>query len=429
MAKTPATRAAATRPLGDDELRVRMYRVGFGDCFLVSLPHASDGATHAHVLVDCGVHARGNLGTIRAAVENIAEVTGKRLAVVVATHAHQDHIAGFGECRDLFAEFDVAEVWLPWTWDPANPDAVKIQKKQARLVGKLRQHFAARGLDADSPLAHALANLAPNSRALDLLKSGFNGRAEIRYLTAGDVLRQPASIRGLVARVLGPPVSESFLAQMDPPAGQHYLRMDGNRVTEDGRVEPFAARWRVPARARELAALRLSKTEQERMREAASEPLDALAFTIDQARNNESVVALLSYGDENLLFAGDAEYGNWRWWIENMEASAELLEQVTFFKVAHHGSINATPPLALESMRDDGFAAMVSTQSKPWKSIPRVPLMQRLAEKTGGRVVRSDWIDLPDAVGPSPGTEPPRPARLPRGFSRHEFWMDYVVKI
>ncbi|MFO0984351.1 MAG: hypothetical protein U1E76_21940 [Planctomycetota bacterium] len=67
-----------------------------------------------------------------------------------------------------------------------------------------------------------------------------------------------------------------------------------------------------------------------------------MAFTIDQARNNESVVALLSYRGHHLLFPGDAEYGNWRWWPENMDSPA-LLEQVTFFKVAHHGSVNATP--------------------------------------------------------------------------------------
>ena len=31
--------------LGDSQLRVRMYRVGFGDCFWVSLPTPSATAT------------------------------------------------------------------------------------------------------------------------------------------------------------------------------------------------------------------------------------------------------------------------------------------------------------------------------------------------------------------------------------------------
>ena len=33
------------------KLRVRMYRVGFGDCFLVTVP---DGKKGKHILIDCG---------------------------------------------------------------------------------------------------------------------------------------------------------------------------------------------------------------------------------------------------------------------------------------------------------------------------------------------------------------------------------------
>ena len=48
-------------------LRVRMYRVGFGDFFLLSVP-SKLGASH--ILIDCGVHAR-DLGSIRDAVTEI----------------------------------------------------------------------------------------------------------------------------------------------------------------------------------------------------------------------------------------------------------------------------------------------------------------------------------------------------------------------
>ena len=37
------------------EINIRMYRVGFGDCFLVTL------AGKYHILVDCGVHNKGNI--------------------------------------------------------------------------------------------------------------------------------------------------------------------------------------------------------------------------------------------------------------------------------------------------------------------------------------------------------------------------------
>jgi glyoxylase-like metal-dependent hydrolase (beta-lactamase superfamily II) len=70
-----------------------MYRIGFGDCFLLSLPA---GGSLAHVLIDCGVHSRGDIGTMQQIVDDIAQQTDKRLALVVATHRHQDHISGFG---------------------------------------------------------------------------------------------------------------------------------------------------------------------------------------------------------------------------------------------------------------------------------------------------------------------------------------------
>jgi glyoxylase-like metal-dependent hydrolase (beta-lactamase superfamily II) len=82
------------------QIRIRMYRVGFGDCFLVTFP----GRRPAHVLVDCGVHVAGDINTLKLAVDDIAEVTGGKLALLVATHAHEDHIAGYAP-RGSFQEF------------------------------------------------------------------------------------------------------------------------------------------------------------------------------------------------------------------------------------------------------------------------------------------------------------------------------------
>ena len=98
----------------------------------------------------------------------------------------------------------------------------------------------------------------------------------------------------------------------------------------------------------------------------SSFPLDALAFALDQARNNESLITLFIFREKYLLFTGVAQYGNWRWWLEN-EESDNILSKIDFFKIAHHGSHNATPKSALEKMSDGKFAAMVSTQSKPWE--------------------------------------------------------------
>src|SRR6266702_1700007 len=157
-------------PASTNQIRIRMYRVGFGDCFLLTLPGA-DGPHH--VLIDCGVHARGNIGTIEQAVDDVLEMTGRKLDIVIATHAHQDHISGFGTCASKFSTCDVKEVWMPWTEDPLDKDAARLKGRQQALVQKLAQHFAAVNDARYGAAEAALLNLASNQDAFKLLRSGF----------------------------------------------------------------------------------------------------------------------------------------------------------------------------------------------------------------------------------------------------------------
>jgi len=126
-----------------------------------------------------------------------------------------------------------------------------------------------------------------------------------------------------------------------------------------------------------------------------------------------------------LFLPGDAQWGNWKWWLEKDNA-ADILASVSFLKVAHHGSHNATPKDALERMTKGNFAAMVSTQNVPWDSIPRMPLMKRLAEQTKNRVVRSDSLKLKDRPRAPKG---PAINKLPQGFREGDFWYDYFIKL
>jgi len=60
-------------------IRVRMYRVGFGDFFLVTIP---GDPVPQHILIDCGVFKgtsqTGDIGSIEVAVQHMAEATGER---------------------------------------------------------------------------------------------------------------------------------------------------------------------------------------------------------------------------------------------------------------------------------------------------------------------------------------------------------------
>ena len=421
-----------TEQLNQRKIRIRMYRIGFGDCFLLSLPaeNGESAGRYSHILIDYGVHAQGDIGTMERIVNNIAEITDRRLEIIIATHAHRDHISGFGKFADVFAKFKVGEIWLPWTWDENNEKALKLREKQAALTDKLHQHFQALGASADPDALNAVMNLTGNQHAIELLKSGFGSdKVKVQYLKAGDTLKSTdISIPGLFVRMLGPPQSEDFLARMNPPSGQGYLRAGPNGVTElVNAIQPFGHRWKVvDPTSRDL---RLRAKEEKQLQDLSRSSINEVAFALDQARNNESLVILFIFCNKYLLFAGDAQYGNWGWWLENERSSSDILSKINFFKIAHHGSHNATPKAALEKLADGEFAAMVSTQSIPWKSIPRIPLMSRLDEKTKKRIVRSDWLSVEGAPEPLPNTMPALPSKLPEGFSKGDLWFDYTIEV
>jgi hypothetical protein len=406
---------------GNSKIRVRMYRVGFGDCFLLTLPTAS-GPRYA--LIDCGVHSRGNIvvdgsSLLEHAFEDISAVTQRKLAVVIATHAHQDHICGFGKFASRLGGFSIDEVWLPWTEDPNNPQAHQWHQKRAALVEQLEAHYAALGAQSNEGAAAAVANASVDEQALNALRSGFGVGAKVRYLKAGDTVTAPAALSGLSVQILGPPEDQQFLAKMDPPAGQRYLHLDAGEPVPANAVAPFTA-WQISPGAMPSDWPCLSADDVAKLQGRANAPLDGLAFALDQVLNNTSLVTLFVYQGQHLLFAGDAQYGNWKFWLDQQNSSA-ILSQVTFYKVAHHGSMNATPKGALEKMRAGSFAAMMSTQTTPWPSIPRLPLVNELEQKTAHKILRSDSIPV---AGTPPG---PSVAALPPGFRQGEYWYEYSM--
>jgi len=222
--------------------------------------------------------------------------------------------------------------------------------------------------------------------------------------------------------VLGPPRDQKFLARMDPPSGDRFLRLsdDGKRVAANV-IEPFAEKWvATPGATLGLPSL---TTEEKRMLQGLIDDATRLAFSLDQAVNNTSVVTLFSFGQKHLLFPGDAQYGNWQYWISTPEGES-ILAQINFLKVAHHGSLNATPKSALAKMPDKGFAAMISTQNQPWPSIPFEKMLSVLNQKATG-VARSDSIVVAGAKKAPAGP----PLKSITGFIVGAVWCDYELAL
>lgn len=395
-----------------------MYHVGFGDCFLVTVP-TNDGPRH--ILFDCGVHPTGNAGTMAAVVADIATECEGKLALVVATHEHADHISGFGKFAADFGRLEIGALWMPWAMDLGDPLATSLRNLRLKLAAQLALYFKKMGARQPAAVQDVLLNLTSNEASMEALRSGFRGAAKVRYLRAGDAPRLQELLPGIGVRVLGPPTDEKFLKKMEPPASQRYLRAHGAEEYNAGPIKPFGAKHffkNLPEGRKAYGFKQRSKHDlsEADLRDSALESAEALAFTLDSVANNTSLVLLLTVGGRDLLFPGDAQWGSWLSWLDANDGPA--LENISFLKVSHHGSVNATPKRALEGMTNAAFAAMVSTQSVPFPTIPQGRLMERLGKMARKRVARSDAV--------APGA---RRSTLPRAFKVGPHWVDYTARV
>ena len=113
----------ATRKFSASGVRVRMYRQGLGDCFLITMPGKS--GKPFYMLIDCGVV----LGTqdpttqMTNVVNDIVKVIkDDQIDLLVVTHEHWDHVSGFVQVQSLFdglkKKKKIKKVWVAWTEDP-----------------------------------------------------------------------------------------------------------------------------------------------------------------------------------------------------------------------------------------------------------------------------------------------------------------------
>jgi hypothetical protein len=150
------------------------------------------------------------------------------------------------------------------------------------------------------------------------------------------------------------------------------------------------------------------------------------ALQLDSATNNTSLVLAieLTASKKVLLFAADAQVGNWLSWQDlgwkvdgERVTGPDLLRRTVFYKVGHHGSHNATlKEKGLELMSRDGFVAFLPVdhamaKEKGWKRMPLPSLVEELRERAEGRLVRIDEDFDFAALGE-------RGARIARDFER-----------
>jgi hypothetical protein len=448
-----------------------MYRVGFGDFFLVTVP-SSQGPLH--VLVDCGaLHGKGDIGTLEAAVDDMATETGKKLALIVVTHRHADHLSGFTRCGEVFETFQVGGVWMPIWETEYDDDVARAQAELTALALDLQVGLAARDDIAGRAMRDMLYNATgvepfgiagargSNADALRRLKHGLG--VTPRYYAAGDAPELPASlaVAGLEAQILGPPPVDqmAFLRLMDLRKGVgEYLGAGGARTGDGARLAPFGPDFQADVSAYPAAAFsEFAPPGAEESSAYFNAPMEALLHGVqpevaldavkqlDSHLNNQSLVVLFTFKGRRLLFVGDAQAGNWEYWLyqgagpspapsgEIAPGSLDILSSIDLYKVGHHGSTNATPIQALSAMRE-GTTALCSTEAHVYGTdeknteVPRRPLLEAIEEK--GALVRSDQIDVEVdgvSVPRAEETPPELPAPAEGRFRLGTCYVDYFL--
>lgn len=391
---------------GGKSVRIRMYNMGFGDCFLMRLPTA-DG--DRKVLIDCGKHFLSTCRPpLRETVPQVqADITDpdgkKRIDVLIVTHRHQDHVSGFE--YEGWDDVEAGEVWMPWTEDPDDPVARRICKTQSARALQLGLGIEALAMnnEAKAELLGYAGNNLTNAAAMNLLHHGFQGTPRRRFLPEANASGplETEHLPGVKVQVLGPSRSEKVIRDMDPPAGERFLQaLLASMTAAQPPASPFSKRhvlinrrayraWfqaharraRFGAQKRSDPLAEFSEQSQKHFRQWSENPQAELAAALEKSVNGTSLVLRFQVGNAVLLFPGDAQWGTWNEMLEH-ETDTRSLEKVVFYKVGHHGSHNATPRSFVENFLSKATHAMVPTDNvKRWPMIPRKQLLEALTQK------------------------------------------------
>ena len=382
-----------------NDIRIRGYVVGFGDCILLRLP---DGSQIRHLLFDFGraPNDAGSLARFPDIARDIEKQCNGHLDLLVVTHEHLDHLEGFYREREIFNRMQVDRVWMGL---PSAPDyyrkfpTAKLQKKLQMGVAQFAKETRRNGMVLHPGFQSLLENNLANKDRIDFLRK--LGKKPVVYLARGKGQAAGTAFKHINLRVLAPEpdVSVYYTASARENALTAALAASNGAGTEsngaaDGNMWSFN---NVPrATANEMGGLSLSDFE--RLRRAVHEDGVAAARFIDRAQNNTSLCLMIEAGGKRLLLPGDAELESWE--VMAKKCAADLKKPVDFLKVSHHGSHNGTPLELLDNLlpvkRKSKAQVLVSTKRNVYGTknpVPDKSLLKELSRRCR-KVVSTDGL-------------------------------------
>ncbi|MBK9735229.1 MAG: hypothetical protein IPO92_09785 [Saprospiraceae bacterium] len=427
------------------KVKIRMYRQGLGDCFLLTF--FGDKQSQFNMLIDCGVLSKGNEYKKKMAevAQNIKDVTLGKIDVLVATHEHWDHLSGFQQAQEIFDSMTIPEIWMAWTEDANDTFAKELKESNANKLTAISQaynklkeqpthNFNIRQKDGHTKYLNAFnsffnffgvdnhninVNLNGTGEAFDTLRKRKNSD-KVFLQPATDEVIELKELPGVRLYVLGPPKNVKSLNKMNPSKRKvsctnlisicQWVVVLAQLLANQDPNRPFDRSDDIPISEAEKFYPTYFDDNND-WREINDDWLYAagnLAIALDSAVNNTSLALAFEFIDSGkvLLFPADAQIGNWLSWsnyswtfkkngVKETVTIDDLFSRTVFYKVGHHGSHNATmKDQGLAKMKNSELIAMIPVDQKMaedrnWK-MPFKPLLEALNSSTKDKVIIQD---------------------------------------
>ena len=305
-------------------MKVRMYNVGFGDCFCLRDRKKS-------LLVDFGtnnsrIEGRPRREIFDVIISDLSTINRKNLLL---THFHMDHLSGLlYMMKNRDSSLDFGKIYLPDVFS-------KEEMSRTLVLLLLADLLKESGLPSRQVSLFALVDaLLENRQNLELLSRGkiFEDRYQALWPDTDVIQRETDEVYNEICK------NENLAAVMEELLNfAEKLRRIIWSMTEEGKAQT--------EEEQEKISLAYVYDREFRRIKAIPEFKELLSFlntnkvNLRQFKHKISIVFQNARdGELNLLFTGDVQPGHLKMIAENYDGKLPLYEHYWCIKVPHHGT-------------------------------------------------------------------------------------------
>ena len=305
-------------------MKVRMYNVGFGDCFCLRDRNKS-------LLVDFGtnnsrIEGRPRREIFDVIISDLSTINRKNLLL---THFHMDHLSGLlYMMKNRDSSLDFGKIYLPDVFS-------KEEMSRTLVLLLLADLLKESGLPSRQVSLFALVDaLLENRQNLELLSRGkiFEDKYQALWPDTDVIQRETDEVYNEICK------NENLAAVMEELLNfAEKLRRIIWSMTEEGKAQT--------EEEQEKISLAYVYDREFRRIKAIPEFKELLSFlntnkvNLRQFKHKISIVFQNARdGELNLLFTGDVQPGHLKMIAENYDGKLPLYEHYWCIKVPHHGT-------------------------------------------------------------------------------------------